>query len=71
MFSLTVIFLNVVVAANDFPTDEKDAMSTILVLMNIVMLVIIAGTFVCNIVITWCTFTFTRMKICFVFKRVS
>ena len=43
MFSLTVIFLNVIVAANDIPDDHEGSIGTILVLLNIIMLVIIAG----------------------------
>lgn len=43
MFSLTVIFINVVVAANDFPEEQEDSISTILVMLNIIVLVIITG----------------------------
>lgn len=50
MFSLTVIFLNVVVAANDFPDEHDGAISTVLVLLNIVILVMIAGEFVVTMV---------------------
>lgn len=43
MFSLTVIFINVVVAANDFPEEQENSISTILVMLNIIVLVIITG----------------------------
>lgn len=43
MFSLTVIFINVIVAANDFPDEHEGTISVILVLLNIIVLVIISG----------------------------
>ncbi|PIK36582.1 hypothetical protein BSL78_26593, partial [Apostichopus japonicus] len=41
MFSLTVIFINVIVAANEFPNEEEVPLSVLLVLLNIIVLVII------------------------------
>lgn len=43
MFSLTVIFINVIVAANEFPNEEEVPLSVLLVLLNIIVLVIIGG----------------------------
>ncbi|PIK41453.1 hypothetical protein BSL78_21701, partial [Apostichopus japonicus] len=42
MFSLTVIFINVIVAANHFSDDDETAISVILVVLNIFVLMIIA-----------------------------
>ncbi|PIK44904.1 hypothetical protein BSL78_18242 [Apostichopus japonicus] len=43
MFSLTVIFINVIVAANDFPDEHENSIITVLVVLNVIVLVIIAG----------------------------
>ncbi|XP_071846885.1 uncharacterized protein [Apostichopus japonicus] len=51
MFSLTVIFINVIVAANDFPDEHEGTISVILVLLNIIVLVIISGELLVTIVI--------------------
>ncbi|XP_071822273.1 uncharacterized protein [Apostichopus japonicus] len=51
MFSLTVIFINVIVAANEFPNEEEVPLSVLLVLLNIIVLVIIGGEFLVTIVI--------------------
>ncbi|PIK55034.1 hypothetical protein BSL78_08082 [Apostichopus japonicus] len=51
MFSLTVIFINVVVAANDFPEEQEDSISTIFVMLNIIVLVIIIGELLVAIII--------------------
>ncbi|KAJ8035733.1 Leucine-rich repeat-containing protein 15 [Holothuria leucospilota] len=43
MLSLTVIFINVVIASNEVPSTYDDAVTIILILLNILMLLIIAG----------------------------
>ncbi|XP_071842514.1 uncharacterized protein [Apostichopus japonicus] len=43
MFSLTVIFINVIVAANHSSDDDETTISVILVVLNIFVLMIIAG----------------------------
>ncbi|XP_071847220.1 uncharacterized protein [Apostichopus japonicus] len=51
MFSLTVIFINVIVAANEFPEEHDDSISVILVILNVIVLVIIAGELLVTIVV--------------------
>ncbi|XP_071847227.1 uncharacterized protein [Apostichopus japonicus] len=51
MFSLTVIFINVIVAANDFPDEHENSILTVLVVLNVIVLVIIAGEFIVTVII--------------------
>ncbi|XP_071847223.1 uncharacterized protein [Apostichopus japonicus] len=51
MFSLTVIFINVIVAPNGFPEEHDDSISVILVILNVIVLVIIAGELLVTIVV--------------------
>ncbi|XP_071848106.1 uncharacterized protein [Apostichopus japonicus] len=41
MFSLTVIFINVIVAANEVPDEHEDSIEVILVVLNVIVLLII------------------------------
>lgn len=43
MFSLTVIFINVIVAANEVPDEHEDSVAVILVILNVIVLLIIVG----------------------------
>ncbi|KAJ8036443.1 hypothetical protein HOLleu_20417 [Holothuria leucospilota] len=52
MFSLTVIFINVLVAANDVQEDDyEESISVILILLNILVLVIIVGEVLMTLVV--------------------
>lgn len=43
MFSLLVIFINVLVASNDFPDDNDAIISAVLMILNVVVLGMITG----------------------------
>lgn len=43
MLSLAVIFINVLVAANEIPENYEGPVSTILIFLNILVIVIITG----------------------------
>lgn len=51
MFSLTVIFINVVVAANDFPDQQEETISVVLVILNVIVFVIIAAELLITVIV--------------------
>ncbi|XP_071825037.1 uncharacterized protein [Apostichopus japonicus] len=51
MLSLTVIFINVLVAANGIPDTYEDPVSIVLIILNVLVLMIISGEVLCTAIL--------------------